>query len=120
MSFQVDAVGSERRAIPLYRYRLPCGGHQPIDGEVDPCDTCYCRPKCWWGMRSTDVRPGRNQSRPAPGWLDRALGWVEWALDAVGGFMAGPDGDRASRLLAYISIVALAVIVAAAFLWRSR
>jgi len=52
-----------------------------------------------------------------PGWCDRALGWVEWVLDAVGGFMAGPDGERASRWLAYISIVALAVIVAAAW-WR--
>jgi len=68
-----------------------------------------------------DVAEGWAAAKRATGgWLDRALDWFELALDAVGGFMAGPDGERASRWLAYISIVALAVIVAAGFLWRSR
>jgi len=46
-----------------------------------------------------------------------AQDWLDRILDAIGRLMLGPTGDRASRLLAYISIGALTVIVAAAW-WR--
>ena len=44
-------------------------------------------------------------------------GWLDRSLDAFGRVVTGPRGERASRWLAYITIGALVLIVAAAW-WR--